>query len=95
VRGADFGAVDEIEEHVGSLGRPLPGALDPRVETIGWIAGRFLFDTAAQPQIAETGRGAGGRKVGVVYLGPVEFGTFMAKSDADLGATMKAVGIVK
>jgi len=35
------------------------------------------------------------RGFGVVYLGPVEFGTFMAKSDADLGATMKAVGIVK
>jgi tripartite-type tricarboxylate transporter receptor subunit TctC len=35
------------------------------------------------------------RGFGVVYLGPTEFGTFMAKSDADLGATMKAVGIVK
>ena len=27
--------------------------------------------------------------------GPDEFGQFMAKSDADLGATMKAVGIAK
>ena len=35
------------------------------------------------------------RGFGVVYLGPEEFGRFMAKSDADLGATMKAVGIVK
>lgn len=35
------------------------------------------------------------RGFGVVYLGPAEFGSFMAKSDADLGATMKAVGIVK
>ncbi len=35
------------------------------------------------------------RGFGVVYLGPDEFGKFMAKSDADLGATMKAVGIVK
>ena len=35
------------------------------------------------------------RGFGVVYLGPDEFGSFMAKSDADLGATMKAVGIVK
>jgi tripartite-type tricarboxylate transporter receptor subunit TctC len=35
------------------------------------------------------------RGFGVVYLGPDEFGRFMAKSDADLGATMKAVGIVK
>lgn len=36
-----------------------------------------------------------GRGFGVVYLGPDEFGRFMAKSDADLGATMKAVGIAK
>ncbi len=35
------------------------------------------------------------RGFGVVYLGPDEFGKFMAKSDADLGATMKAVGIAK
>ena len=35
------------------------------------------------------------RGFGVVYLGNDEFGRFMAKSDADLGATMKAVGIVK
>lgn len=32
---------------------------------------------------------------GVIYEGPDEFGKFMAKSDADLGGTMKAVGIVK
>ncbi len=35
------------------------------------------------------------RGFGVVYLGPDEFATFMKKSDEDLGATMKAVGIVK
>ena len=35
------------------------------------------------------------RGFGVVYEGPEEFGRFMAKSDADLGATMKAVGIAK
>jgi len=35
------------------------------------------------------------RGFGVVYLGPDEFGRFMAKSDADLGVTMKAVGIAK
>jgi tripartite-type tricarboxylate transporter receptor subunit TctC len=35
------------------------------------------------------------RGFGVVYAGPQEFGTFMAKSDAELGATMKAVGIAK
>jgi tripartite-type tricarboxylate transporter receptor subunit TctC len=35
------------------------------------------------------------RGFGVVYAGPAEFGKMMAKSDADLGATMKAVGIAK
>jgi Uncharacterized protein conserved in bacteria len=35
------------------------------------------------------------RGYGVVYAGPEEFGKFMAKSDAGLGATMKAVGIAK
>ncbi len=35
------------------------------------------------------------RGFGVIYAGPEDFAKFMAKSDADLGATMKAVGIVK
>jgi tripartite-type tricarboxylate transporter receptor subunit TctC len=35
------------------------------------------------------------RGFGVIYAGPEEFGRFMAKSDTDLGATMKAVGIAK
>jgi len=35
------------------------------------------------------------RGFGVVYAGPDDFSKFMAKSDADLGATMKAVGIAK
>ncbi len=35
------------------------------------------------------------RGFGVIYEGPDEFAKFMAKADADLGATMKAVGIVK
>jgi tripartite-type tricarboxylate transporter receptor subunit TctC len=35
------------------------------------------------------------RGFGVIYAGPEEFGKFMAKSDTDLGATMKAAGIVK
>src|SRR5829696_6762898 len=34
------------------------------------------------------------RGFGVIYKEPDEFAKFMAKSDADLGATMKAVGIV-
>jgi tripartite-type tricarboxylate transporter receptor subunit TctC len=35
------------------------------------------------------------RGFGVIYAGPEEFGKFMAKSDTELGATMKAVGIAK
>jgi tripartite-type tricarboxylate transporter receptor subunit TctC len=35
------------------------------------------------------------RGFGVIYAGPDDFAKFMAKSDADLGATMKAVGLVK
>jgi tripartite-type tricarboxylate transporter receptor subunit TctC len=35
------------------------------------------------------------RGFGVIYEGPDEFAKFMTKSDADLGATMKAVGIAK
>ena len=35
------------------------------------------------------------RGFGVVYQGPDDFAKYMAKSDADLGATMKAVGIAK
>ena len=35
------------------------------------------------------------RGFGVIYAGPDEFGRFMAKSDAELGETMKAVGLVK
>jgi tripartite-type tricarboxylate transporter receptor subunit TctC len=35
------------------------------------------------------------RGFGVIYAPPEEFGQYMAKSDADLGATMKAVGLAK
>ena len=35
------------------------------------------------------------RGFGVIYGPPEEFGKFMAKSDAELGATMKAVGLAK
>jgi len=35
------------------------------------------------------------RGFGVVYAGPDDFAKFMQKSDVDLGATMKAVGIAK
>ena len=35
------------------------------------------------------------RGFGVTYAGPDDFATFMAKSDTELGATMKAVGIAK
>ena len=32
---------------------------------------------------------------GVIYKGPDDFAKFMAKSDSELGATMKAVGLAK
>ena len=35
------------------------------------------------------------RGFGVIYAGPEDFAKWMAKSDTELGATMKAVGIVK
>jgi tripartite-type tricarboxylate transporter receptor subunit TctC len=35
------------------------------------------------------------RGFGVIYAGPEDFAKYMAKSDADLGATMKAVGLAK
>lgn len=35
------------------------------------------------------------RGFGVIYAGPDDFAKFMAKSDTELGATMKAVGIAK
>ena len=35
------------------------------------------------------------RGFGVIYARPEEFGKYMAKSDSELGATMKAVGLVK
>ena len=35
------------------------------------------------------------RGFGALYAGPAEFGKFMAKADAELGATMKAVGLAK
>ena len=35
------------------------------------------------------------RGFGVIVAGPEEFGKYMAKSDAELGATMKAVGLAK
>ena len=37
----------------------------------------------------------GKQGLGVIYAGPEDFAKFMAKSDTDLGATMKAVGIAK
>ena len=32
---------------------------------------------------------------GVIFAGPEDFAKFMAKSDIELGATMKAVGLIK
>jgi len=37
----------------------------------------------------------GSRGFGVIYAGPDDFAKFMVKSNSELGATMKAVGLVK
>ena len=61
-----------------------PEARDKLVAAIGKIvASKEYVDFMTQ------------RGFGVIYAPPEEFAKFMAKSDADLGATMKAVGIVK
>jgi valyl-tRNA synthetase len=48
-----------------------------------WVASKDYTDFMAS------------RGFGVIYASSEEFGKFMAKSDAELGATMKAVGLVK
>ena len=62
-----------------------PEARDKLVAAIKKIAASKEYtDFMAQPRLRRRST-----------AGPDEFAKFMAKSDADLGATMKAVGIVK
>jgi len=69
----------------GILGFELPGrvgvvaAFDARIATILFFLATIILNPDER----------------LDYAGPDDFAKFMAKSDADLGATMKAVGIVK
>src|SRR6266478_1812264 len=53
--GADFGAVDEVEEDVASLRRPAFRPLGPVVEGVGVVTGGLVLGAAAQPEVQEIG----------------------------------------
>ena len=45
--------------------------------------------------VTGTNKAVASRGFGVIYAGPDDFAKFMVKSNTELGATMKAVGLVK
>lgn len=59
------------------------------------IQGKLLASLQKAHQSKEFKDFMTNRGFGVLWAPPAEFASFMAKSDADLGATMKAVGIAK
>jgi tripartite-type tricarboxylate transporter receptor subunit TctC len=70
-------------------GMAAPKGLPKDVEAKLVAAVKKAYDSSEYKQFM-TSRG-----FGVIYLPPAEFAAFMEKSTNDLGATMKAVGIVK
>ena len=70
-------------------GMAAPKGLPKDVETTLVTAIKKVYDSKEYKDFMAS------RGFGVVYLPPAEFATFMERSTADLGATMKAVGIVK
>ena len=70
-------------------GMAAPKGLPKDVETTLVTAIKKIYDSKEYKDFMAS------RGFGVVYLPPGEFATFMEKSTNDLGATMKAVGIVK
>ena len=70
-------------------GMAAPKGLPKDVETTLVTAIKKVYDSKEYKDFMAS------RGFGVIYLPPAEFATFMEKSTADLGATMKAVGIVK
>ena len=70
-------------------GMAAPKGLPKDVETTLVTAIKKIYDSKEYKDFMAS------RGFGVVYLPPGEFATFMEKSTTDLGATMKAVGIVK
>jgi tripartite-type tricarboxylate transporter receptor subunit TctC len=70
-------------------GMAAPKGLPKDVETRLVTAIKKVYDSKEYKDFMAS------RGFGVTYLAPVEFAAFMEKSTNDLGATMKAVGIVK
>ncbi|MEP7301018.1 MAG: tripartite tricarboxylate transporter substrate binding protein [Caldimonas sp.] len=70
-------------------GMAAPKGLPKDVETALVAAIKKVYDSKEYHDFMAS------RGFGVTYLPPAEFGPFMEKSSNDLGATMKAVGIVK
>jgi tripartite-type tricarboxylate transporter receptor subunit TctC len=70
-------------------GMAAPKGLPKDVETTLVTAIKKVYDSKEYKDFMAS------RGFGVTYLPPAEFAAFMEKSTNDLGATMKAVGIVK
>ena len=70
-------------------GMAAPKGLPKDVETTLVTAIKKVYDSKDYKDFMAS------RGFGVTYLPPAEFATFMEKNSNDLGATMKAVGIVK
>jgi tripartite-type tricarboxylate transporter receptor subunit TctC len=70
-------------------GMAAPKGLPKDVETTLVTAIKKIYDSKDYKDFMAS------RGFGITYLPPAEFATFMEKSSNDLGATMKAVGIVK
>ncbi|MCE9659896.1 MAG: tripartite tricarboxylate transporter substrate binding protein [Burkholderiales bacterium] len=70
-------------------GMAAPKGLPKDIETALVTAIKKVYDSKEYHDFMAS------RGFGVTYLPPAEFATFMEKSTNDLGATMKAVGIVK
>jgi tripartite-type tricarboxylate transporter receptor subunit TctC len=59
------------------------------------VEARLVAATKAAYESAEFRQFMQGRGFGMVWMGPEEFGTFMARADAESGALMKATGLAK
>ena len=70
-------------------GMAAPKGMPKDVETRLVVAIKKVYDSKDYKDFMAS------RGFGVTYLAPAEFAAFMEKSTNDLGATMKAVGIVK
>jgi tripartite-type tricarboxylate transporter receptor subunit TctC len=91
-----FPAIPTLKQALGSdwtmaawRGMAAPKGLPKDIETRLVTAIKTVYDGKEYKDFMAT------RGFGVIYLPPAEFATFMDKSSNDLGATMKAVGIVK